>query len=275
MNSMKDMLSNYNKVKEQEVGKRKREEENKKTTTHSSSKISSTTTNNNENHQYSKKSTQISVNNSDTSNNDSSIPPHFLIVGAQKAGTMAAVKNLNKHSSICVLSEIHFFDLGWNNSTPQIYRNLLKKTACEAGSNKIIIGEKTPEYIYVDECAIRIKEVCPKTKFIFFIRDPIKRAYSGWNMNHSKGRESEPFDACVETNMLNVNEYRSYGTAEFQYVQRGFYLDQIERFLKIFPDKNNLLIVVAEHIRKEPEIHYRKIFDFLGVKNEQLNYEVK
>lgn len=40
--------------------------------------------------------------------------PHFLILGAQKAGTMAAVKNLNKHPQINCLSEVHFFDLGWS-----------------------------------------------------------------------------------------------------------------------------------------------------------------
>ena len=35
-------------------------------------------------------------------------PPHFLILGAQKAGTMAAVKNLNKHPEIFCLKEPHF-----------------------------------------------------------------------------------------------------------------------------------------------------------------------
>lgn len=47
----------------------------------------------------------------------------FLIVGAQKAGTMAAVKNLNKHPELFVLKEIHYFDLGWHSGTPEKYRN--------------------------------------------------------------------------------------------------------------------------------------------------------
>lgn len=38
----------------------------------------------------------------------------FFIVGAQKAGTMAAVKNLNKHPDVYVLKECHFFDLYWD-----------------------------------------------------------------------------------------------------------------------------------------------------------------
>jgi len=74
-------------------------------------------------------------------------------------------------------------------------------------------------------------------------------------------------------------------------VQRGFYMDQIERFLQVrpcppccrhsatqpaasspllrrtqvFPDRANLLVVVAEHIQRDPEAQYRRIFDFLGV----------
>ena len=69
-----------------------------------------------------------------------------------------------------------------------------------------------------------MKEVlAPSTKFLFFIRDPIKRAYSAWNMNRSKDREQRPFDDCVEANLTNLDEYRSYGTAEYHLVQRGFY----------------------------------------------------
>ena len=186
--------------------------------------------------------------------------PHFLIIGAQKAGTMAAVKNLNKHPDINVVSEEHYFDLGWFQKSKKNYIDLFKQ------SPKPIQGEKTPELIYVDECALRIKEVCPNAKFILFLRDPVKRAFSSWNMNRSKSRESEPFDLCVERNLQSLNEYRSYGTAEYHYVQRGFYLDQIERFLKVFPDRSKFLIVVAENIRKDPAAEYNKIFEFLGAK---------
>jgi hypothetical protein len=160
-------------------------------------------------------------------------PPHFLIVGAQKAGTMAAVKNLNKHPDIFVFSEIHFFDLGWHSKTPQTYRDMFKT----ASAGKTILGEKTPELIYVDECADRMKQVCPNAKFVLFLRDPVKRAFSAWNMNTSKSRESAPFDECIQTNLNNLGEYRSYGTAEYHYLQRGFYYDQIQRFLQKFPNR--------------------------------------
>ena len=74
-------------------------------------------------------------------------PPHYLIIGAQKAGTMAAVKNLNKHPQVSCLSEVHYFDLGWHAKTKTAYRDMFK-------GPKLMLGEKTPELIYVDECLV-------------------------------------------------------------------------------------------------------------------------
>jgi hypothetical protein len=37
-----------------------------------------------------------------------------------------------------------------------------------------------------------------------------------------------------------MKETRVFGTAEYHYIQKGFYMDQIERFLKVFPDRYNI-----------------------------------
>jgi hypothetical protein len=91
----------------------------------------------------------------------------FLIVGAQKAGTTALVKNINKHPDVFCKNECQFFTFCWGFGVDW-YRQQLQST-------KPIIGEKTPELIYCDDCAPRIKEVCPDAKFILCLRDPIKR----------------------------------------------------------------------------------------------------
>lgn len=190
--------------------------------------------------------------------------PHFLILGAQKAGTMAAVLNLNKHPNIFCWKEPHYFDAGWHTKSLSWYRNHFT-SAMSSNPNLTVVGEKTPELIYVDECANRIKSVCPHAKFLLFLRNPVTRAYSSWNMNTNKLRESETFEESIERNLHNLNEIRSYGTAEFHHLQRGFYMDQIERFLKVLPDRSKLLIVIAERIRRNPAAEYARIFDFLGV----------
>ena len=188
--------------------------------------------------------------------------PHYMILGAQKAGTMAAVKNLNKHPDIFCLKEPHYFDLGWHSKTPSQYRKEFQ------GKGKAICGEKTPELIYVDECAKRMKTVVSSknTKFVLFLRDPIKRAYSAWNMNINRNMDSAPFDEVCDRNFQNLDEFRSHGTAEYHYVQRGFYMDQIERFLKVFPNRDNFKIIIAEHMRdpdRAKEI-YADLIEYLG-----------
>lgn len=132
MSMFKDLIKNYSKTT-----KRLREEEPKPSSS-SKQKVSDDS--------RSRESSSSSVKDQDSSDG----PPHFLIIGAQKAGTMAAVKNLNKHSEIYVKCEAHFFDLAWHYSKSiHKYRNSL----VSEGVGKRMVGEKTPEYIYVDDCA--------------------------------------------------------------------------------------------------------------------------
>ena len=56
-------------------------------------------------------------------------------------------------------------------------------------------------------------------------------------MNIKRNFDVNLFDDCIDSNLKNLKEYRSYGTAEYHYVQRGFYLDQILRFLETFPNR--------------------------------------
>ena len=51
------------------------------------------------------------------------------------------------------------------------------------------------------------------------------------------GKETLPFAECLERELSSMGAMRTYGTAEYHYIQRGFYMDQIERFQKTFPDR--------------------------------------
>jgi hypothetical protein len=97
----------------------------------------------------------------------------FLIVGAQKAGTTALATTLSKHPDVYVKNECQFFTFCWGFGS-QWYRDQLRVS--ERVSKRVsVVGEKTPEIIYCDACAPRVKQVCPGAKFIFCIRDPINR----------------------------------------------------------------------------------------------------
>jgi len=206
------------------------------------------------------KQTDTSNNTTSSTSESSSRVVDFLIVGAQKAGTTALAKNLSKHPDIFVKNECQFFTFCWGFGVDW-FREQLR-------SQKPVIGEKTPELIYCDDCAPRIKEVCPNAKFILCLRDPIKRAFSSWNMEIETKRETLSFSECIDRELATMmNEKRTYGTAEYHFVQRGFYMDQIERFQKHFPDRSQMLIVIAERLKANPTEEYSRIVKFLGVKN--------
>ena len=79
--------------------------------------------------------------------------PDFLIIGAQKAGTVALSNYLNHHPKVIgATKEIGFF------CTNNYYKGInwyKKKLPLRFDKNKLIF-EKTPEYIYYPETAKRI-----------------------------------------------------------------------------------------------------------------------
>lgn len=190
-------------------------------------------------------------------------PPQFIILGVQKAGTTATMQFLNNHPDFFVLDEPHFFDNFFSRGPKWYYDQFLVST-------KPIKGEKTPELIYIDSSWPRMREIVPNAKFILFLRDPVQRAFSSWNMNTNNGLESLSFEAACRKNLANLKDRRSNRASQFHYLQRGFYHDQIERFLKVFPRKERLLIVISEHMRAQPSREFSRIVSFL--KSDRTNH---
>lgn len=195
-------------------------------------------------------------------------PPDFIIIGAQKCGTESAIINLNKHSQIFVNHEIHFFDSHWKRKTKNWYFT-------HFNVEKPIRGEKTPEYMYVDGCIEAMKDICPKSKYIIFLRDPVKRAFSHWNMNCMQGKETRSFSDCVAYNLANLNEPHKQRNAITQYVQRGFYAEQILNFMEVFPKKEQLLIIISDRKDITQNENYDMIFDFLNVEREVIDITIE
>lgn len=193
--------------------------------------------------------------------------PQFLIIGSKKSYSGKILINLNKHPDIYIDNDSHYFDYYWKIMPKEWYYTLFLK------SNKLIKGEESSNIIYIDICAKRVKKICPNTKFILFLQDPIKRAYSSWwEMSKDKMLEQRTFKECIDYNIKNLDEKRIPYNTLYQYVQMGFYIDQIERFLKIFPDPNNLLIIITEKMQNDPKSYYKKIFNFLGAKNVNIDF---
>ncbi|KAG5184296.1 Sulfotransferase [Tribonema minus] len=116
--------------------------------------------------------------------------PAFIVIGAQKCGTTSMYEYLNQHPLVLRSRrrETHFFDWRWQ---PQL------KTEAEqqafylkffhgetlALHPSIVTGESTPSYLlHFDVVIPRLQAVAPHAKLIVMLRDPVKRAYSHYQM---------------------------------------------------------------------------------------------
>jgi len=196
--------------------------------------------------------------------------PHFLIIGAQKGGTSSLWHNLKKHPEIELSpnfrskwpdgspnsKEIHFFDREFDRGV-EWYKK-------QFNNNQKVQGEVTPDYLVDNTYHERMFKTVPKAKLIIALRDPVTRVYSAYNHFQQEGYMLNVDYSTALTFEENyaLDKKNKYKTGMIRY---GFYIDQIENLLKYYP-KEQILIIISEHLKKKPEENYNKVFDFLGVK---------
>jgi hypothetical protein len=218
--------------------------------------------------------------------------PDFLIIGAQKAGTVPLLRYLQQHPELIGANkEIGFF------STNNYYNGIkwYKKQLPIRIDKKKLIFEKTPEYIYYPETPKRIQKNNKNIKLILIIRNPVKRAFSGWNHykkyyysweNYSKEKlmkrvnrnlgfekskhmidflnepEYKDFYECIieEIELINKDIFRYFPS----FVRRGIYYEQIKNYMKYF-DKKQILIIESSDLRNKKEEVLNNVTDFLEI----------
>jgi hypothetical protein len=204
----------------------------------------------------------------------------FIIMGTQKGGTTALSLNISKHPDIYMntnkdpaLSEVHFYDINW-------YKGLdwYKK---KFNYSFKMVGEKTPELMYLEYTFPLIQRVNPYVKIILILRNPIIRAYSGWKHAKKYLGEIRTFEKAIENALHNknsnknndnlINENKTFYTSQFHYLERGLYFKQIQNILKWF-SKDNLLILINEEVLRNMEHEYNKVYNFLNLDDYKGNY---
>lgn len=173
--------------------------------------------------------------------------PDFLGIGAQKAGTTWLHQVLDRHPDVCMArqrKEVHFFDRYFDKG-PDWYRGFFGD--CDS---RAVSGEITPAYLFDERCSERIHHLMPNVKLMAILRNPIDRAYSQFKFAI---REMD-YDGWF------ADFIRDHPDA----VERGFYYQQIARYLALFP-REQLLILIFEDLIAEPEVEIRNVCRFLGI----------
>jgi hypothetical protein len=194
----------------------------------------------------------------------------FMIIGVQKAGTTAAMTNLEKHPDIFLYQdELHFYDRDWDKGI-EWYKSLFDY-------KKKLVGEKNPNIIYLEQTHSMIQKINPAIKMILLLRNPIDRAYSAWSMFtkkftfHDENKKSFE-DACNYELKYKIDEPTNLKISNGHILQRGLYYKQIQKLLRYFP-RENILILISEQVIENMNESYNKIYNFLGIEDYNTEYK--
>ena len=192
----------------------------------------------------------------------------FIVAGVQKGGTTALYEYLAGMGDVALSrrKETHYFDdesRDWSRPDYAPYHAMFDT----AGDGPC--GEATPIYSYWPNALERIRGYNPAMKLILLLRDPVARAWSHWRMEYARGAEKEPFAWCVREGRMRLFEHQPpahpWGAhREYSYIERGFYGEQVERALSLFP-REQLLVLRAEALQDEPAATLAAVRAFLGL----------
>src|SRR3972149_755288 len=178
--------------------------------------------------------------------------PTFLIIGAMKTGTTSLYHYLAHHPQVHMprQKEIDFFSepaiwrLGWEWYLGQF---------ASAPSSAVAIGEASTSYTKFPEFSDvprRIAERLPRVRLVYLIRHPVERIHSQYAHHVLMGDERRPISEAL--------------LADPRYLNTTQYAMQLEQYLRYF-DRDQILIVQAEHLRSVRRTTVRRIFTFLGI----------
>ena len=208
------------------------------------------------------------------------LPPTFLVIGAQKAGTSSLYWYLKEHPAILCASpkEVHYFDHAHHQGSGWYVAHFPLAPRAAVARKRVgvrpVVGEVTPEYLFNPLVPERVRAFDPAMKLIAILRDPVTRAYSQYHMQIRQRREPHTFEdaLALEASALPAELQRvlsdpsasSREAHRLAYVARGRYAEQLERWLEFFP-REQLFVLTSDELRADPADAMSGIAHFLDI----------
>ena len=183
--------------------------------------------------------------------------PDAVILGAMKSGTTSLHNYLVQHPGVIepLRKEVHYFDLNFGRGESWYRANFGR-----AGQGGVNI-DSSPYYLFHPQVPQRAHDLVPHAKLIVLLRDPVRRAYSHYWHERDKGREPLSFADAIAAEPDRIerdHERLALGEIEcseahqyFSYLARSRYAEQLERWLRVYP-REQLLVLRFEDLAKDP-----------------------
>jgi len=183
--------------------------------------------------------------------------PDAMIIGAMKSGTSSLHYYLTQHPQVIapLRKEVHYFDLNFGRGEAWYRANFGR-----AGQGGVNI-DSSPYYLFHPQVPQRAHDLVPDAKLIVLLRDPVRRAYSHYWHERDKGREPLSFEDAIAAEPERIERdherlargeiERSEAHQYFSYLARGRYAEQLERWLRVYP-REQLLVLRFEDLVQDP-----------------------
>jgi hypothetical protein len=212
--------------------------------------------------------------------------PTMLIAGGQRCGTTTLFKAMSQHPSFLgptMRKGVHYFDLHPDKPLDW-YRAHFPTTSTVSSLERrhdgpVVVGESSPYYLWHPLAAGRIAETLPDVRIVTLLRDPVERAYSAHAHELARGFETESFERALELEEERTNGEeerlrsgeidRSLAHQHLAYVQRGQYIDQLERMAAAV-GRDRFLVLDSADFWADPDQHWPELTSFLGLADAQV-----
>jgi len=211
------------------------------------------------------------------------IEPNFIIAGERRSGTTTLGKWIQCHPEIFInqqFDQAYFMDdeirgtIEWSEgfgNKELWYSKHSKEQYCEQfieadKSKHKAIGEKSADYLFLNESLERMHNYYPNAKIILTLRNPIKRSWSHYWNEVGKGRESLTFEEAIKKEDERISS-SDFARTHLSYLNRGKYINSIKNLLKLYPE-NQIHIIILEEAIKQPVEVLKSLYNFLEVNPE-------
>lgn len=171
----------------------------------------------------------------------------FLCIGPQRTASSWLDRALRMHPSILLpkhVKETFFFDRNYHRGLDWYYR-----LYC-APSSHCLYGEVGPTYFESQEALDRILLTNANIRILILVRNPIARTFSLFCHERTKGRAPNDFFDAIRS--------------QSRILESGRYSRIAPKWEAAFGIEN-ILYIVQDDIRRDPDGQLRGIFDFLGI----------
>lgn len=187
---------------------------------------------------------------------------NFVIAGVMKAGTTAAVRALAEHDQTFLLEGRESFYFVQHPAAFSPISRLIYERRFAARGPAVAVGEKCASYLFYPHALWLLRRYNPGMRVIVFLRDPVERAYSHWNMNRQKGIEHRSFEDAVAAEIRRPEPI--WRRNRFTYLERGIYAPQLRRLWRLFPPEHCLILDSAA-FRRRPDRVWAEMLGFLSL----------